>query len=153
MKIWLFIVAALVLMFGGCYVYALITAKPHWVYLHSLGNDGKTLTVFYPKVFMDNNEMYIIPGKWTSSSLPDTNYVKTHPNSQMALQVNWLPNDGRDLKFEFPIKNDNYEIHLDTSRYMVFDFIDKGDTFHSPKYRGFEYYEWITGGPNDHSPK
>lgn len=145
-------------MLAGTYVYEEITAEPHWVYLHSLGNDGKVITVFYPKSFGSNNELYIIPGKYTSTSLPDSNYVKTHPYSEVSLNINWQPNDGRELKFEYPLKDGEYENHLDTTRFMVsgngqpyLSYMDKGDTFYSPKYRGFEYYEWIIHGRNDSS--
>ena len=147
------IVLAIAIGMGGSYLYDMLTLKPHWVYLCSSGGEGRTLTVFYPKWFPRNKEMYIIPGRYAGTVIPTTNYVKTYPHPEGGININWQPGDGRILKFEYPLIGVKYEDHLDTSLYKMYEagahdpgYIDKGDSFYVPKYGSYSYAQWMLAG-------
>ena len=138
------------------YLYNLLTLKPHWVYICSPGKEGKTLTVFYPKWFPSNKEMFIIPGRYAGTDLPATNYVKTYPHMEASININWQPSDGRLLKFQYPLDGMIYEDHLDTTLYSMYKngeknpgYMDKGDSFYFPKYGSFSYSQWMLDGYRD----
>lgn len=152
-----FLVALIILLAGGiAYYYKQSVLRPHWVYLYSSGKEKRVLTIFYPKSFSGDDRLYIIPGKYSEASIPDENYAWVHLNSEATLKINWDPSDGRLLKIQFPLCEQEYGSHLDTMRYVIYRncgpkdlYLDRGDSFYFPKYQTFGYNEWVINGKND----
>lgn len=150
MKKFLFIIALAIALLGLVYGYRVFSFKPYCIYLHSHGSYNKTVTILYPKWYYWDGEVYIIPGKYEQTISPERNYVKIRPNSEETLNINWQPKDGRYCKIQLPRCGQDYEDHLDTTRYMMcrncgqYDaYMDPGDSFYSPKYWSFNGYEWV----------